>query len=381
MPQEYFGLGSIGQLNDILSLVKPKSIFLVRGQKSYRSSGAEEKIGPFLARYPVTEFAGFSSNTKIEDVKNGLELFRERFPEGNGALIMAIGGGSVLDLAKGIALLANNPGAAEDYVTKKKRIQPRIIPFMAIPTTAGTGSEATHFAAIYVDKTKYSLAHPSVVPDYAIIDPSLTFSLPPYQTACTGLDALAQAIESYWSIHAGEESKQYAGEAIRLALAHLEKAVTDPTPRDRVGMAKAANLAGKAINLSFTTACHALSYPLTSYFGIPHGHAVALTLPEMVIYNSQITEKECNDSRGVRYVRNIMQELVVLFGVDSAEEIKRQIEQLMDHIGVERRLSPLGVASQNIAQITADFNAERGKNNPRQITREQLQQLLEKVQG
>ena len=76
-----------------------------------------------------------------------------------------------------------------------------------------------------------------------------------------------------------------------------------------------------------------------------------------------------------------MQELVVLFGVDSAEEIKRQIEQLMDHIGVERRLSPLGVASQNIAQITADFNAERGKNNPRQITREQLQQLLEKVQG
>ncbi len=374
MQQEYFGIGCVGRLWDVLAQIKPSSIFFVHSEDSYHSSGAEEKIFPLLLGCQIAEFTDFSSNAKIGDLEKGLALFRKK----NCDLTLAVGGGSAIDLAKGITILANNQGAIEDYFSKKQPLQARTIPFVAIPTTAGTGSEATHFAVIYIGKTKHSLAHPSLVPDYAIIDPGLTFSLPSYQTACTGIDALAQAVESYWSIHSTEESKQYAQQAIALALTHLEKAANAPASEDRIGMAKAANLAGKAINISFTTACHAISYPITSYFVIPHGHAVALTLPEMVLYNAGVTNDDCLDKRGPGYVRKTMEELYALFKVQSAEEMKSKLETLLDSIGLQRKLSSLGIkTNEDVGLIIKNgFNPDRVKNNPRLVTEESLRTML-----
>jgi alcohol dehydrogenase class IV len=156
-------------------------------------------------------------------------------------------------------------------------------PLIAIPTTSGTGTEATCFAVVYIDKTKYSLKHSSILPDYTIIDPTLTHAMPPLVTAATGMDALAQAIESYWGVKSTHESQAYAREAITLTLAYL-KAACQNEVEARDAMSRAANLAGKAINLTETTACHAVSYPITSYFNVPHGHAVALTLASMFGY-------------------------------------------------------------------------------------------------
>ncbi len=377
MQHEYFGFGAIEHIRSILELEKPRQIFLVRGRTSYQLSGAEQKLNPLLQEYNVTHFVDFSPNAKVEDVEKGIELFREH----HGDFVLAVGGGSALDVAKAITLLAPGTESAGKYILRKAPILPRSIPLVAIPTTAGTGSEATHFAAVYFNKIKYSLAHRSLVPDYAVIDPSLTHTLSPYQTACTGMDALAQAMESYWSIHSTEESRHYAQQAITLVLTHLENAVRHSHSEARIGMAKAANLAGKAINISFTTACHAISYPMTSYFDIPHGHAVALTLPEMVVYNAGVNEEGCLDKRGVQYVKGMLENLTGLFGVSSPEEVKKRLEQLMDSIGLERKLTQLGVRSEEDINLVMEngFNPERVGNNPQQLTAAELKSMLRRI--
>lgn len=375
MSQEYFGQGATEYVRSILAQEKPRRIFIVRGKNSYQRSQAEEKLGPLLKKYAVTSFSDFSANARIEDVEKGITLFREHQCD----FMIAVGGGSALDLAKGIALLTDHPEKAENYVLKKAALHSRMIPLLAIPTTAGTGSEATHFAAIYINKTKHSLAHPSLIPDYAIIDPSLTFSLPSYQTACTGMDALSQAIESYWSIHSTDKSKQYARQALALALTHLEKAVNNPDPESRIAMAKAAHLAGKAINISFTTACHAISYPFTSYFKVPHGHAVALTLAEMVTYNAARGAEDCQDKRGPTYVQQMFEEIYLLFGVSSAPQVQQRLEKLMDQLHLSRKLRQLGITISGMEQIIKNVNPERMTNNPRKITEQNLRSILQKI--
>lgn len=377
--KEYFGMGSIEHLKDILSQEKPNHIFLVCGKESYRLSGAEEKIIPQLEGYKVTEFADFSSNAKLEDIEKGLKSFRSSYCD----LTLAVGGGSSLDLAKAITILAPLPEKPEDYIRNKTAIQPRKVPFIAVPTTAGTGSEATHFATIYIGKTKFSLTHPSLLPNYAIINPGFTFSLSKQTAASTGMDVLAQAMESYWSVLSTEESKRYASEAITLILSNLEKAVCNPDTESKMAVSRAANLSGKAINISFTTACHAISYPITSYFNVPHGHAVALTLPEMILYNSDVSEKDCLDKRGAEYVQKMLEDINYLFGVKSPEEVKKRIELLIDNIGLQRKLSLLGITTDSDLNVILKngFNPERVKNNPRVLTEDDLRRILMAIRG
>jgi len=375
--QEYFGVGSLDFIHKILAHENPSSIMLVKGKTSYQQSGAVAILSPALKPYSVTEFSEFSANPQWKEILLGIKIWRKQKPD----LIIAIGGGSSIDVAKIITIFSEQEGDPELYLERKKNLQPRAAKFVAIPTTSGTGSEATHFAVVYRDKKKYSVAHHSLLPDYSIIDPSLTFSLSAYQTACTGMDALAQAIESYWSIHATEESKKHAREAISLVLAHLETAVKNPNAEARAGMTKAANYAGKAINISFTTACHALSYPITSYFDIPHGHAVALTLPEMIVYNAETSQQDCLDQRQAKYVKKTMQELYALFQVQSALEMKSKIEELMDKIGLQRTLSALEIKTEAQMEIIIKngFDQERMKNNPRLLNEINVQKILQKI--
>lgn len=379
MVKEYFGINSLQNIAEILEQEDPSSILLVHGKNSYQHSGAVAVLTRMLRPYTVTEFTGFSSNPQWEEVIRGIELWKSTRPE----LVIAIGGGSSIDVAKAMTILAQQSGDPLDYLEKRRQFQPNAMPLIAIPTTSGTGSEATHFATIYKDREKYSIAHASLLPDYVIIDPVLTLSLPAYNTACTGMDALTQAIESYWSTKSTKESKQYAAEAITLAVQYLHTAVREPDNiESRTSMARASNLAGKAINISKTTACHAISYPMTSYFNVPHGHAVALTLGEMIIFNDQITERDCNDCRGVDYVRTTMQELYHLLGVKIAKEAKEKVNELMDNIGLQRKLKNFGITTEDDITTIMDhgFHPERVGNNPRMLTTEDAKKILLTIQ-
>ena len=359
---EYFGPGSIKNLNLILQEENSKNIFLVCGKESFETSGAKHYIDQFSQEYFFTRFSDFSSNPKIEQIQAGLELFNQRGYD----TILAVGGGSPIDVAKAIKLFA------------LEKSPKRKLPLIAIPTTSGSGSEATHFIVYYKGGVKQSAGNKEItLPEYAIIDPLLTLSLPSYQTACTGLDALSQAIESYWCINSTDESKSYAREAISLVLGNLEEAVKHPENiTARSAMAKSANLAGKAINISKTTACHAIAYPITSKFNIPHGHACALTLAEMLDYNSRISDvRECNDSRGLEYVEKTMKELVEIVGAKDVAEAKKIINTLMNRVGAKTKLSELGI--DDIEYILDNgFAPERVKNNPRFLTKENLNKIL-----
>ena len=378
MRREYFGTGCISALKTILAKEKPKHIFLVTGDTSYTLSGAKDAVKTYLGPYHVVQFSDFSNNPNYHDVKKGITLFRRQKCD----ITISIGGGSVIDMAKAITVLSAQEKNPQLYIQNKLSISHKGIPMVAIPTTAGTGSEATHFAVIYIRKTKYSLAHKAyMLPDYAILDPTLTYTLPSNITATTGMDALAQAIEAYWSVRSTKQSKIYAKKAISLILANIEIAVQKPTSGSRVSMMQGANFAGKAINIAFTTACHAISYPMTAYFAIPHGHAVALTLGEMFLFNAATTDNDCLDARGAGYVQKNMAGLVHLFRTKSVLGVHARIQQIMDAIGLERSLGMLKVTgAKNINLIINNsFQNNRLKNNPRKISESSLSKILHHI--
>jgi len=362
--KEFFGVGSVKNILSILQENKSKKLFLVTGKNSFESCGAEEKINILLSSYNITYFNDFSPNPKLEEINKGLLEFKRSGCE----IIAAIGGGSTIDVAKAIKL----------FFYKESNIN---IPLIAVPTTTGTGSEATYFIVYYIGKEKQSIGDPAItLPDYSILDPQFIFNLPKKITADTGIDALAQAIESHWSIYSTVQSKKYSTEAIKLIFSNLEKAVNTSDKKSKENMLLAANLSGKAINITKTTACHSIAYPITSFFNIPHGHAVGLTLSNMLLYNSQLSDKECNDPRGADYVMSSIQEIVALTQSNGITEAKDKIEQLMRNIGLETRLSNLGLSKADIDLIIQKgFNPDRVKNNPRVLTSQALKRILENI--
>ncbi|MFC1743191.1 phosphonoacetaldehyde reductase [Candidatus Riflebacteria bacterium] len=376
--QEIFsGPGSLEKTKIILKKANPGRIFLLTGRDSFNSSGAADRIAAVLKDYAYLRFYDFQLNPRHEDIQKGLKLFNKEGCD----FILAIGGGTVLDTAKAISQLANQDG--DDiipFIKGEKTAAEAKIPLVAIPTTAGTGSESTHFSVVYINKKKYSFAHPAQLPDHVILDPSLTMSLSSYLTACTGMDALSQAIESFWSIHSTQQSREYSREAMKLLLANLESCVKKPEIEAREKLLLASNLAGKAINIAKTTAAHALSYPLTSYYNVPHGHAVALTLPSFIEFNYLITPGDNQDERGSRYVKQIMYELIELLDAETPTEGRKKITFLLQKIGLETQLGGLGLGRKDVKLLIREGGSpQRLGNNPRRVTEEDIERIYEEL--
>lgn len=365
MQEEYFGFGSIENLEDILKDEGVKRVFLVSGKNSYEASGAKSKIEPIFKRVKCdfVRFSDFNQNPKLEEIQRGFELFCENKYDG----IVAIGGGSAIDVAKAVKLFHYQKANTK-------------IPLIAIPTTTGSGSEATYFIVYYIGKEKQSEGVLEItLPGYTICDPEFTLSLPEHIAASTGMDALSQAIEAYWSVNSNSTSKQWSEKAIRLLTNNLEKAVQGDR-QARFNTMKAANFAGKAINIAKTTASHSVAYPITSYFGVLHGHAAALTLGQILVYNSHITNEDCNDSRGQEYVKQTIQELCGLMECETPEQARDKITRLMKSIGLKTKLSELGIDETGIdTVIEHGFHPARVKNNPRNLNAERLKEVLNSI--
>jgi alcohol dehydrogenase class IV len=375
---EYIGFNSIRNLKEILKKKKFQKIFLITGRKSFENAKIDKIILSILKNHNVYRFSDYTLNPNIVDIKKGLDLFRSK----NCDAIIAIGGGTVIDIGKCISIFSTNLGKIEDFIFKKKKINKAGKPLIRIPTTAGSGSEATHFAVVYIGKKKYSIAHSKYMqPKYVILDPQFTLSLPSNISATSGMDAFCQAIESYWNINSTKKSKRYGKKAIELVIENILKVVKNPDRESRFNMALAANYSGKAINITKTTACHAISYPITSFFNVPHGHAVALTLPSMLIFNSEVSQKDILDSRGVKYVRKTMMDLISIIGTTNFPAAKNFINKLMVNIGLEIKLKNLGINNKNDIDLIVEngFNPDRVKNNPRKLTESELRKLLEAI--
>ncbi len=357
----------------IIHELAPQRVFFVVDEQAYVCSGARPILSPWLKSAELTVFCDFQPNPKLEDVHAGVDLFRSVDPD----LVVALGGGTAIDLAKMIVTFASSQSDTRELAIGLAPITGRNVPLVVIPTTAGTGSEATHFAVVYVDGQKYSVADPCLLPDYVLIDPKLTYSLPASMTSSTGLDAFCQAIESIWAVQATDESFEYATAAVRLCLKHLLPAVHNPTSEARLGMCRASHLAGKAINISKTTLPHAMSYAVTSTYRIPHGQAVALTLTSALAFNAGITQSDCNDPRGVKHVRNRLHWIQQLFGTNSIEATCSEIRQFIAATGNAACLTDAGIHDPaELRQVAEQVNAVRLANNPRSATQVDLVRLL-----
>jgi len=220
-------------------------------------------------------FSDFGPNPTIEMLDKGVYAFKNN----NCDSVVSIGGGSSIDIAKCIKVAINNENHANILASNYLFLYTGI-PHLCLPSTAGTGSESTSFAVLYKEGIKYSIDNPSLMPESVLFYPSLVASVPLFQKKCTMLDALCQGIESFWSKGATKSSKKHSLKAIGL-VAHNYKKYLENDELALANMQKAANESGKAINIARTTAAHALSYGLTSLYGIPHGLAVAIILPHV----------------------------------------------------------------------------------------------------
>lgn len=375
MQKEYVGRGSIKNLIGELERLKARRIFLVTARDSHINCGAKIELECLLRNYELVKFSA-SPNPTFEKAMSGAKLFAKTGCD----LVVAVGGGSAIDAAKSINAFQSHFGTELALATGIQSITNKLAPMVAIPTTAGTGSESTHFSVIFVDGKKYSLADPGLLPDVAIVDAIYTDSLPPYITACVGFDALSQSIESYWAARASEESRQYASQAIELLVENLVEAVTNGGAMARDNMMHASHLAGKAINISKTTAPHALSYSITTEFGLPHGHACALTLGGFFTLNESRGDKATCGSK--QDFLNIMQQLYNYLGVNSAIQARELWYSLMKACRLEFQLSAIGILSTaNIDKIIAEVNLERLENHPVRLSAYDLRQLFDDLKG
>ncbi len=342
---EFSYKGAIKNLSKILKEEKYKKPLVFTGKKSF------EKIKPLieneLKKVKPKFYNDFSTNPKKEEVDLAIEKIKSKYD-----VIIAIGGGSVIDFAK-----------AFRYYSKTKT------KLIAIPTTFGTGSEATQFAVIYIDNIKQSLDEKSILPEFAIIDSNFSKNTSKYLKASCAMDAYCQAIESFWAVKSTHLSRKYAKKAIELCRENIINYVNNEDEAAMENMAQASNLAGKAINISRTTASHALSYKITTDYGIPHGHAVALTIKNLIKKNFEL-KNELNDKRGKEFLSNIFDELKNLLDKD----IDEYFNNLFKQIELEMDFEKLNI--KDIEELAISVNLDRMKNNPLKLNQDDLLDLL-----
>ncbi len=358
--------GALPKIADWARSVKAKKILVVMGGKSFRNSAHFGTLESALRDFDRQISVPVSENPEISFVRE----FSERYRDGAFDCVIGIGGGSAIDAAKMTAvLLASGPEALEEYLRSKKPFKKRLA-LAAVPTTAGTGSEVTPYVSLSTqDHKKITVTDDQLFPDLALLDPLLTHSMPAQVTASTGMDALSQAIESFWSVHHAGLSDTHALRAASLVVQNLRTVVREPgNAQARLAMALGSCESGLAIAQTATTAVHSVSYPITEHFGVPHGHACALTLAEFIRFN----EPSMRDKR--------YEFLWDALSVPSAKAAAEFVETLMEDIGLERRLSKLGIDREGVQVVLQNgFRPDRVKNNPRELTPEALNTMLMRI--
>jgi alcohol dehydrogenase class IV len=349
-------------------------VLVVHGARSFQASGASRMLTSFGRRTRVRCWHGFSPNPDIHELARGLEAVEEMRPDA----VVGVGGGSAMDMAKLLCVLEGVPRAdLEDRVRSGAGSDVRRMKLVLAPTTAGSGSEATHFAVVYIGDEKYSVASAGLVPDVAVIDPALSQSGSAYQRATSAADAIAQGIESLWAVHASRESRSLALRGLRLVVAGVEDFVTAPHAGAARSMAVGSHLVGRAINRSRTTGAHALSYRMTRRYGVSHGHAVALTLGAFLDAHARAGAADLRPSVRLSEHRQALEDIAGVLGASGPADSGRRFNALGRRIGLAMSLPEVGVSTASeVRELAAAVNAERLRNNPVHFSRDELTDLL-----
>lgn len=367
-------INGIDNLPEILQEIGSKKLFLVV-DSSYPFLNIREAIEALPIEEKI-KFSDFTPNPLYEQVCEGIEILKSSMCD----TILAVGGGSAIDVAKCIKLAAlakeGNDAIIPPIVNTRVECDGKKLPFIAIPTTAGTGSESTHNAVMYYEGAKQTVTNDGILPNYAILEPSVLKTLPLYQKKCTMMDALCQGIESWWSVNSTEESYENSRKAIELIMANWHKYIFENDDEAATNIMLAANYGGRAINITATTAAHAMSYKITSLYGLPHGHAVAVCLPE--IWEYMLTHPEyCIDTRGYNYLFEIFRDISKSMGCQNPKEAIGLFRQMMKDIELINPVSVNRFADVNV--LASSVNPIRLKNNPVSLDDETIRNLYKKI--
>jgi alcohol dehydrogenase len=301
-------------------------------------------------------FTDIHENPSTDDVQRGVEIANEFQPD----LLIGLGGGSSMDCAKGINFLYCGGGQMQDYWGIGKATEP-MLPMIAVPTTAGTGSETQSFALISDAKnhTKMACGDKKATCKLAILDPELTLTQPTRVTALTGIDALAHALETYVTTKRTELSMDYSRRAWELLSVNFIKVIDDPHDLEaRSAMQLGACLSGLAIENSMLGAAHALANPLTAHFNIVHGQAVASMLPHVIRFNAQSMESQYGQLASATNA----------VSGDDSEALATFITEITQHSGLATRLKPQGVNADQLPMLAADAAQQwTAQFNPRTV--------------
>jgi alcohol dehydrogenase class IV len=340
--------------------------------------GLVERMQEALGQHEVQSvvYAGVNSEPVVEYVQEGLNTYKEQGCD----FLLALGGGSPIDTAKAIAAMLTNPGSIEQYKGIGK-IEQRGAPLIAVPTTAGTGSEATIFTVITDTKTdvKMLIGSPHLMPDIAVVDPLLTLSSPPGVTAATGVDALVHAIEAYVSVKAQPMSDMFCLSAIELISQNIRQAWSNGTNQDaREKVMLGALQAGIAFSNSSVALVHGMSRPIGAYFHVAHGVSNAALL-------AVVTEFSLigNPSRYADVARAMGERTEGLSVLEAADRSVTAIQRLIKDIKVPS-LRELGVEESRLLELApamADAAIDSGSpaNNPRKPTRQEIIDLYSRA--
>ena len=365
-----FGIGAIEHLGELAKDLGANRVMIIsdpgvtraghteRGRQIVASSGIE-----------ALTFTGVHENPSTLDVNNAVEAAKAFKPD----LLVGLGGGSALDTAKGCNFIYTNGGVMADYHHTDRDVKP-MLPLIAVPTTHGTGSEAQSYALIADEHTHMKMAcgDPEALPKIALLDPELTLTQPASVAACTSIDALTHAVESFVCTKRNEVSARYAGESFKLVYHALPRIVADPSDLNARGdMLLGAAYAGLAIENSMLGAAHSAANPLTARFNVIHGQAVGAMLPHVIRFNLHEPDAKPH-----------YEALAELAGLADAESLPDAIANRVAEAGLKNNLSALGVeldavpelAEQAAKQWTANFN-------PRKIEAEDFVKLYTAAYG
>ncbi len=352
------------KIGEILKEIGCKKFMLV-GKMPFHTNSLTKYFGSIDV--PFVLFSEFTANPKYDEICKGVDLFNA---EGCDVLV-AVGGGSAIDVAKCIKVFSKMEKGGLYFKQELKDTQ---IPLIAVPTTAGTGSESTRFSVFYYNGEKQSIGPEYLVPQYAFLDAALLYSLPEYQKKCTLLDALCQAIESWWSVNSNKESKEYAKIAIEKIIKNYKGYIFEGEKQATEEIMLGSNYAGRAINITSTTSAHAMSYKMTTLYGIPHGHAVGIGLPNIWEFMNSNLDK-CTDSRGKDYLQNVFNDIAVCLGGNQAKDGVVIFKKLL----AELEIAAPKATKEQLEILASSVNTGRLKNNPVELDYNTLYRLYESI--
>lgn len=356
-----FGIDKIKDLCNILKDLNYKNGLLVCGP-SFAENGVAERILDYSKGLITEIFSDIVPNPTVDNVDSCADVMRKN----NIEFVLALGGGSPIDCAKAAASLCKTEDSIVSYHNQEKKFGKEHIPLIAVPTTSGTGSEVTAVSVLtnpYIGK-KAPLASENFYPEYTIVDPALTLTVPKQITASTGLDVLSHALEGFWSKDHQPICDALALNAASLVFKYLEKAyINGEDIEAREKMSEASLIAGLAFGLPKTTGSHACSFPLTNVYKLPHGEACAFTLDYFTRINA-----EAEDGR----VNNFAKQLGFKDACDMADRIK----ELKLSMNMKVSLQDAGIRDEDIERLAELSIHPNLLNNPVKMKKEDLTKMF-----